>query len=247
MAEPGGNSRLLSRLAWSIFGLLALLVFELTADPALAACVLSTKFGWKNVLTANWLRKRDPARGRGLACFWFELMIGALKILIGTFASSVAIVATFVVWLGNNKGARAPAWVDQLLTAWFSGAFTVLGVTVISLGLLGCAGCVFARRHRVKVWISPSLHAMRRADQWPPLVADTNNMAGFAAAMALIANCSVIGYVVFNSIQRLHLSPYLFSPLFLPPCLFMCWLFRGIKLENVASTPGECWTVGPSL
>lgn len=242
VTESSGRSQRLSQIVWPIFALLALLAFELTADAALACLVLSTKFGWQNALTAIWLRRRDPHRARGLACCWFELVIGAAKILFGTFALSTTIVAACVIWFANNKGVRVPAWVDQLLTAWFSGAFKVMGGAMIATALLGCAGCVYARRHRIKVWISPALHAARRADQWPPPVGDTTNLAGCAWFLSLMSSIYVIVYVAFNFIQRFQLSPNIFVPLFLPPCLFAVWLFRGIKLYNLARTPAECWS-----
>src|SRR5947209_18895965 len=53
-------------------GLLAVgwVLYELTAQPAVGAVAVCLKFGWEDFRTALWLRRRDPDRRRGRACFW---------------------------------------------------------------------------------------------------------------------------------------------------------------------------------
>src|SRR5205823_1721793 len=45
-------------------------LYELTTQPALGAVAVCLKFGWEDFRTARWLRRRDPNRRRGRACFW---------------------------------------------------------------------------------------------------------------------------------------------------------------------------------
>jgi hypothetical protein len=43
--------------------------------------------------------------------------------------------------------------------------------------LLSLIACVSARRHSVKVWLDPGLHAARRASQWPASIQGVQNRA----------------------------------------------------------------------
>ena len=72
-------------------GLLALgwLIFEATSQPALAVVVVCVKFGWNDLLTAYWLRVRDPEPGRGRACFWLYLTGAFWKMGVGDRKSGV--------------------------------------------------------------------------------------------------------------------------------------------------------------
>ena len=70
--ETGNESRSQrwSFISWPLILVIAFLIFEVTNDPAFAALAMCLKFGWEDFRTARWLRKTDPDRGRGKACFW---------------------------------------------------------------------------------------------------------------------------------------------------------------------------------
>ena len=85
LPQPGWNRA----LVWSTLALVAWVGFELTAQPAVVAAVVCSRCGWKDLLTALWLRRRDPHRGRGRACSWFCLSAGVTILKeVGTLSNS---------------------------------------------------------------------------------------------------------------------------------------------------------------
>src|SRR5690348_799120 len=69
-------------LSWTVLILLGWLLYECTAQPALAAAVACAKFGWADVRAAFWLRRVDPDRRRGATCFWCYLTFGLWKVAV---------------------------------------------------------------------------------------------------------------------------------------------------------------------
>src|SRR5436853_170122 len=83
-------------LVWSTLALVAWVGFELTAQPAVVAAVVCSKVGWSDFLTAVWLRRCDPQRGRGRACSWFCLAAGVTKMVVAAFALTMVISAVLI-------------------------------------------------------------------------------------------------------------------------------------------------------
>src|SRR5262249_10330275 len=67
---------------WPALLLIALALYELTNQPALAVIALCTQFGLEDVRTAFWLRKRAPSGGRGWASFFLYFACGLWKMAI---------------------------------------------------------------------------------------------------------------------------------------------------------------------
>ena len=72
-AAPATFRRWFRGIGWPAAMLAAWLIFELTASDALTAVALCSKFGWPDLATAFWLRRRDSVRRRGEVCFWYYL------------------------------------------------------------------------------------------------------------------------------------------------------------------------------
>src|SRR5262245_50371075 len=71
----------------------AWLVYEATAQPALAAVVFCLKFGWDDWRIAVWLWRSDPNRGRSHACFWAYVAAGLWRVAITGTVLMFAIAA----------------------------------------------------------------------------------------------------------------------------------------------------------
>src|SRR3954469_15744542 len=67
---------------WPAVVLLAVLLFEVSADPAFSVAVMAFKLGSGDFLTARWIRKADPDVGRGKTCSWFFLTVGLMRVTV---------------------------------------------------------------------------------------------------------------------------------------------------------------------
>ena len=98
--------------------MIGFLVLEVFADPALVICVACSKLGWNDLVTALWLRRRDPLAVRGATWCWFYLAHGFWKITVA------ALGMTVLLWL-------TAAWVPRHLQ--ISRATVLLCVAAFSL------------------------------------------------------------------------------------------------------------------
>jgi hypothetical protein len=233
---PAGRSRWISPLTWSVLSLLALLVFELTAQPTLSAVVMCSKLGWENLLTGLWLRRVDPNRGRGAACFWFSLLVGTFKICMTAFGLSVVIIIAMNV---SGEARPGPGGVHKGSSLFLS-LFCLAIVTEVLLAFFGLPACIHAKRHKVKVWISPMLHRARRAGQWPPADPSDLDRANFGDVALLPATVmGVVGIAggAANLIMDLKLPTIPVVAFALPAIVIVVWLSRGVTATKVT----ECW------
>jgi len=237
--EPPDRLPWLTPLAWSLLSLLALLVFELTAEPALSAVVLSSKAGWQDLLTALWLRRVDPNAGRGAACFWFSLMVGVMTICGVAFCLTIAIIVVTVIWV--NMGLPVAAvFARHTIGRSIVALFGVTCVTEVLVALLGLTGCIVARRHNVKVWVSPMLHRARLAGQWPPFDASAPDLKNTGDRILVPAIAIAVIGVVFGTLVLVLGTPLPAVPvvlLALVAAAALVWLSRGVT----ATTISECW------
>jgi hypothetical protein len=162
-SRPGG--RWLRASAWPLVVLLGWLLFELTAQPALAFVALCLKLGWNDFRTAWWLRRRDPRPGRGLACLLLYASSGLWKVTLTAFLLMIILVVALAVAVEIAGPQNRPMGeVEQQLMA---AALTIFLGSALALPLTGAA-LVVARLSRVKLWLSGRVHQARRDDCWPP-------------------------------------------------------------------------------
>jgi hypothetical protein len=90
ISDRPSSNRWWSRLTWPTLLFLAWAIYELTAQPALGAFAICTKFGWQEFKTAGWLLWIDPERKWGRNCFWLCLALGLGKILVASYALMIA-------------------------------------------------------------------------------------------------------------------------------------------------------------
>src|SRR5262249_1758646 len=148
---------------WSALLLAGWLVYEITAQPALAGVTICLKFGWNDFLTGRWLRRTDPDRRRGLTCFWLYTSSGLWKISVA--GAGIEYAGALVDLLFNRQAGLpagnglAPSLKGAVITSACSLGLAVLG-TLLALTL--------AWRRGLKLWLHPSIHRSRRKNLWPP-------------------------------------------------------------------------------
>jgi hypothetical protein len=208
------------RVSWGAMLALGWLIYEITARPAAGILVACAKFGWNDFVTAHWLIRRDPDRGRGRTCFWFYMASGLWRITVAAFIiTGVILIVTIIMGL---RGRPMP------LGLMFTAITSIAGILL--LAVVPLIGVLCARLYRVKVWIDSSIHAYRRAGIWPPEPTGINTTMGLLFP-ALMVPITLTAIVMF----RFGAVPMLVSVF--GEGIFLWSLFRGVS----ARTPYECW------
>lgn len=217
--EPPAR-RWAEHVSWGAMLALGWLIYELTAQPAIGIVVACGKFGWNDLLTAHWLLRHDPDRGRGRTCFWFYVASGLWRITVAAFIITGIILIVAVVM--GQRGQKMPR--GLFFTAMTSAAGIML------LAVIPLIGVLCARLYGVKVWIDSSIHDYRRGNIWPPQPTGINSAMGllFPALMVPITLTAIVTF-------KLGFLPLLASVF--GEGILLWYLFRGVS----ARTPYECW------
>jgi hypothetical protein len=152
-------------LSWPMLFLIGWLLYELTTQPTVGAVAVCLKFGWEDFRTAIWLRRVDPRRMRGRACFWLYLAAGLAKTAGVAGLMSFAFVAISPK-LGNPQVRQR--WAAVMEMATWTGLAMLTGF-ICSMFTLGYAS-VLARWGRFRLWLSSDIHRARSRNHWPPYV-----------------------------------------------------------------------------
>jgi len=168
-------------------------VYELTALPGLAALMMCLKFGWDDFLTARWLWKTDPDRGRGRACYWLYLSAGLWKI------ATMALVMTFLVAIlfaiqhppaRPGQPAPPPLPRDQSPEHLVVGAMLTMLVGFTLCSLTTFRAIWHGVRYKVRFWLNPGVHTAREQQVWPPVYGVRNR------AVLVLFTGIILGYLV---------------------------------------------------
>jgi hypothetical protein len=239
------------RIIWPGLILLGWLLYELTAQPALAVTALCLKFGWEDFRTALWLRRRDPARGRAWAGFFLYLSSGLWKAAITAILLLIAYIVGMALAAPRNPGpGQAGVNLEQELIV-----ASLTGLGGICLAMLTTALAVeLAWSTRTKLWLNRSLRLARRADCWPPSdeAGGGINRVGLLTLPVLIiawlASLVVIIVVAMRGnaqkdLQGLHIGIIMVGWF---AGIFGIYLMQNFLERRVfARSPAECWGSSP--
>jgi hypothetical protein len=236
-------------VVWGLVLSIALVAYELTAQPALAVVTVSLKMGWGRFATAVWLRRRDPNRARGRACFWLYLASGFAVAALTGFALLLAF-PFFLPKQANGPAAGANPAPNPVLSA-FTGATIawLLGMVLASVALL--IALVLARRHHIRLWLHGDVGLARERGEWPPTYGRTNQ-AAFPILIALLLAWAlffgVLATLVSVMAEEFGLripkqvgvpSIMVVTLIGLPLSTLVVWDY--VKKNLLAGMPGECW------
>jgi hypothetical protein len=228
--------------SWSVVISLALVIYELTDQTGLATAIGCSKFGWKDFLTARWLRRVDPDPGRARACCWFYLSAGLWKITLAAFVA-ISIIVAVEEWVIRRPLPQLQAMRNDPPLTFKAGAVTV----AVSLALAVLSGHVAfwtALRRRCKVWVDFAVHQARVEGRWPPPYRRWN-LAGllllgvFAlseTAVAVLAIWIVGSLLPPGPLVSIVLGLGLLGMILVSPGLTDRYAER-----VVAQDPAECW------
>jgi hypothetical protein len=198
--EPRGWFERL-HLIWPMLFLVGWVLYELTTQPTVGAAAVCLKFGWEDFRAAIWLRRRDPLRLRGRACFWLYLSSGLAK----TAGVSGLMSIAFVVISSNLGNVQVwQRWAAVIEMAAWTGLAMLTGL-VCSIFALGYAS-ILARSGGFRLWLSSDVHRARRRNHWPPYEENRigrNQLANlhFMIAFVVFLPCYVFALILASSVK----------------------------------------------
>ena len=229
-------------------GLLALgwLVFEATSQPALAVVVVCVKFGWNDLLTAYWLRVRDPEPGRARTCFCLYLTGAFWKMGVGAFLLCFVLG---MIQLSMEKNNPPPQGGFQEAIAVINQTALVVLLAFALAALLALRTLWLAWRTGVKLWLNPVVHQARWRDCWPSNVPGSpgRNWAQLVLPVTFILFLLAAIMLVLDNWLR-HARQ--FALWFAAAITFVPAIIMGLRRQlfgwALAKNPGECWDNDPA-
>ena len=239
-ASPSEGRTFFNTWGWPLFGLIAFVIFELTASLMWSSMVFALRFGWKDVYAGWFFWKRDTSWSRSLASGLLYLTLASGKVLV---AGSV--IMMLIVNVAVPRG-QPPG--QQIESATVTMAKLLLGA-MVSSGVLGTAALVACLRNGQRVWVDQKSYRQAIDGIWPPQDYSTNygHYACFLTMISLTGFFLAIATVMpFYVAERLMLgkSVWVFLLLITPVLCsipFFLWGQAWIIKSVVAITPHECW------
>jgi hypothetical protein len=241
--DRGGQPHWLKTLGWLSMLALAVLLFELTSNPALAVAVGCLKFGAGDLRVAVWLRRTDPDRGRGRACSWFYLTRAILR--IGFVAWAIIMVLLCVSGSGAPRGEIERQLIGAVLLIFACFAAAALA-SWMALASALCRG--------VRVWMDATAKGAQEAGIWPPFLPSGSRRANLgpglvvaygtlSASIALVVVLGVALFVVMAAF-RVVWNPLILLPLGIGGLALIIGALRlmtRIARRIEAATPWDCY------
>jgi hypothetical protein len=238
-----------SAVVWGVLLTTAVVVYELTTQPALAGLALALKAGLRDFRTALWLRLRDPIPSRGAAQSWLFVCTG----------TGLTCLAAFVILLALGGilagfGLRPRAAVGEFAKGC---ALTLVGAFAVSV-LAGVWAAVRAWAGGHRLWVSPGVHDWRRAGRFPPRPVEANS---FGPVLALTACGVLFGLLPAVYAVLAKLAPAAFAPprqgpnppglfaflaLWWAALLLLLGTWNRLRDRLTARTPADAWPDPPA-
>lgn len=227
------RSRFAFLFTWTGLFMLGWLIYELTSKAALGVLAFCVKFGWEDLCTAVWLRRKDPIRSRAKVGFWVYVASGLWKAAVTGFVLAMIVVAVF------GDGPK-----DELEQA---ALMVVLGFPASAFATF--RALALAWWYGQKIWLSGGVHAWNRYSRWsPPAPRDLNKARTVMRSSTLVAIAFyiVIFILLIDPKPAPRQQPTEFEILMIsllmgsvPISLFA--LCVRVEQAVVAESPDACW------
>lgn len=223
--------------------LLAFLVWETTAIPALVALVVCFKFGLKDWSMALWLIRHDPEPKRGIACGLFHAAFGLWK--VGASATLLILLAVLSGLMMAKLGQK------PMLLGLLPILKGAAGAVIAGFGLTFMAtyiAIIYASLARVRVWLGESSYQARRAKHWPPRQVG-RNMAPVLSFTTMIITLMVSLTVGVTFLGNVRPGGIWQSQVFISVAIFglsaLMAMYQSISKGTFARCVYECWPYQP--
>lgn len=215
-------------------------IFLLTLSPVLAMLWPYLRAGWPAVHTAWWLRKNDPWRARGNACFCLHLAMAGFRAGV----AGVFMVVVMVIIQSIRQNNAMPAQFVITMCVVLAG----IGLSFV----FGWWGTILAYRHGVRVFVISNLCDLCHGDfsqiERVSKLRFMVNPANYVMAVAIVAPALAIWFaaMVATMPRPGEDQKHITLPIALVwslPGLGVCCIVLLMYLSNrvIAATPHECW------
>ncbi len=229
-----------ARLFRVLILVLGAVVFELSANAALATVVSCLEFGRIDFGTAWWLRRRDPDPIRSSICQRCYLAWGLCRVSLVALNVILVIVIGAVVINECGFGPVDPP--DHLM-----GAFGLIAFTLTLASGLSILVVFGSLRHGIKIWLGPEPRWARQQGVWPPSAVDQPRGISNQAKIIFYMGCfswmfPTSVFAMFRCLLVPSMTGWL-SFLGIVILILIAALMVVSQLERrvLARTPAECW------
>jgi hypothetical protein len=233
--HEGADDRRSNRRSWLILAALALLAFELTADPAVTVAVGCFKFGWGDFRRSGRMKRSDPDPVRGRVCAQFSLAWGLLKVSMVAFALAFTLVNVSTRWAAAPRNAGAAPG-----PVWGRDGMAALVITALTLGatsLVSTVAVVSAARSGVRVWIGTR-------DNWARIVVLCATMTWGCLSVFFVLTLLLVYVDGLAAVPGRNIGAIPYVVGMVGSTVPFVWLWAVLQRRIVARTPRECWGAG---
>jgi hypothetical protein len=236
------QSRRSEAVGWLLMVALALVLFELTAEPSLAIALGCLKFGGPDLRVARWLRQADPDPVRGRACSWFYVTMAIARI------GFMAFFLLFVLFAATGAGMPKAKLEHQAI-----GALLVLLACYVAAAVASWIAVLSALRAGLRVWMDRSAGFAARARIWPPFLPERSGRSAlgpglvifYAALSAWLAVLAGLVIAVGGLFGRGTLSVFLGLVFVTLGAILGLRLTPRVSRRIEAASPWQCYPESP--
>lgn len=228
---------------WPLWGIVRIVVFELTTSPGLAVAAFCIKPGITDVRLGWWLWRRDPNPQRG----WITGLVAASWMGVKTMlVSLVILIALFVAWMTLGNRANAIQIMDVILECSTSLATTTVVALCVSLATSQC-GFHLAKRGGQKIWLEAGMGQAPLRDEWPPYCEGPpkkNQVIDLAQFIFVVYLPAILALVVWGIVAFDRTVPNVKLISLGMGSILTIWATTNLlcTLWRVAAVhPGQCW------
>jgi hypothetical protein len=248
--QPPPARRWSHLLQWPVLLTVTWVLYELTAQPALATFVICCKFGWNDFQTARWLRRIDPERGRGWACFWIHLAWGLLKIMLTGLCMLIGLFVVAVFTRLPRGAPGGPGFLPVILGAVSACAGGFAASMLVSYLAFWCAW-----RSGARLWLGKTTDRARRARVWPSLYSICWGANEADGLLLLVSALTLVAFAGLTTVAGAWLGRQ--AGLALPGVMLFAGAgilagsvvllraTRRLQRRIIARTPFDCWGLTP--
>ena len=244
--SPAALTSFLSKY-WAIWLVIALIVYETTSQPALAAMFACVKVGWDDFALARWLFRVDYRRKGAVLRSAVYVSWGMAKIALTATLVMVATVTLmdFLRWAGQP-------WIQLIRALW--GAMMALLIGLTLSGLVTLFAVIMAWASGQKLYVGKAVSRAREGSYWPPIDSEHSgyfqnggNRVSWLLALSWLLTLTFGGLYIQilvtkgapnRVVARQMASPWILA---LGGGTVLAYFYLGRKV--IAQNPQECWSL----